>query len=221
MFSAWTKYGGLTSSINFVSPILGSGSLQMVGTGDSQMESNEDSLYTHGLQRGIIRSLFRVDAAGTGENLCGISYLQSVQNMLTTGHGLFVGYKVVGSSSPNSSVVIVAQTYGFSGSGGFSESPTTIYTSSAFTLTYGTTIGALQVEWELEPTVLSAIRIIISEGHGLLTDFSNLVPLTTLEITSSEVGYSTSHVSESLYFKQAGSGSATFQADSSRISSLE
>ena len=173
----WTQYvsGTPTVEINFVTPIADAGSLR-IACSSGQKALLLSTLYTLGLTKGRMRSLFRVDdVTGPDTYRYGFTLFQSIAGIIGTGYAYLFGIEVQSSMTMNTPFFDICTT-------GLDEGRTRYFTGSTFTRINGTTIVALEVEWAYEPTVLGGTRFILRKGHGTLTDFSNLVDIGTVEL---------------------------------------
>jgi len=168
--SDWTQYTSGTPivTISTTSPVVALASLKL-DIGDADLVSLMNNNYTLGLTKGKIRSLFRIDAWGGGSTYrCGFSFMHSAANVTGSGQACYLAGLESTNSTSNTHVVLKICTNGLDNGG------TTLFTGTNFSRTHGTTLIAFEVEWAYEPSALGGVRIVLREGHGVLTDFSNL-----------------------------------------------
>lgn len=168
--SDWTQHvvGTPTVQIHTATPIVSAGSLQIAST-TGQKALLLSNLYTLGKVKGRIRTLVRLDAVnGTDTYRCGFTLFQSAANITSTGSLYTYGLEFQSSTLVNNVFFDACVS-------GLDAGRTRYFTGSTFSRTNGTTIIALEVEWAYEPILLGGTRFIFREGHGVLTDFSNLV----------------------------------------------
>lgn len=173
----WTQYisGTPTIAINTTTPIIDAGSLRIA------CDAGEKALlvsntYALGLVKGRMRSLFRVDNIVGGDPYrYGFTLFQTAANITTTGSAYLFGIESNSSTSANKAFFDTCTT-------GLDSGRTRFFEGTNFSRTNGVTIIALEIEWSYESVLLAGSRFIFREGHGTLTDFSNLVEIGRLHL---------------------------------------
>lgn len=177
-FSDWTQNtsGFPTIAQDTGSPIIDAGSLRVSCLAEENASLVNEVVYTPGLLKGIMRSLFRVDSL-TGPHICsyGISIFQSNVDIATGNNAYLFGVESDDDLSGNT--VFFDKCVG-----SMNTRVERYYAGTPFTRIDETTIVALEIEWAYEPIVLGGTRFILREGHGTDIDFSNLVDLATIEL---------------------------------------
>lgn len=174
----WTQFvsGSSTIETDFDTPILGTGSLRVSCIDTEKALLLNTTLYTPGLLKGRMRSLFRLDdVTGSNTYRYGFTLFQSAADITASGSAYLYGIEVEESELSNTPFFDVCGTR-------LDEGRTRYFAGTPFIRVNGTTVVALEVEWSYEPTLLGGTRFILREGDGTLTDFSNLTTLTTLEL---------------------------------------
>lgn len=175
-FLDWDRYtvGSPTVALNLATPIIDLGSLHLRCLATEKVLLL-NTLYSGGLTKGIMRSLFRVDAiTGPDAYRYGFSLFQSSANITAAGYAYQFAIEAEQTLSSNTVVFDIC-------TAGLDEVRTRYFSGTPFTRIEGTTIVALELEWAYEPVQLGGTRFILREGHGLNTDFSNLVQRQILE----------------------------------------
>ena len=193
----WTQYlvGTPTVEINLTTPIVDAGSLHLAfDSGEKALLVS--TLYTLGLTKGRMRSLFRVDTV-TGLDLYryGFTLFQSTTNITSTGFAYLFGVEIQASTLVNTPFFDICTT-------GLDAGRTRYFTGTNFSRTNGVTIVALEVEWAYEPVLLNGTRFIFREGHGTLTNFSNLVEIGRLQLfpgTGTNPAFLSTSAAEGIY----------------------
>ena len=175
--SNWTQYllGTPTVEIDFPTPITDAGSLH-IACAANQKALLLSQAYTLGLTKGRMRSLFRIDTVtGPDTYRCGFTLFHSAADILLSGYAYLYGIAMRTSTSLTKAFFDICTT-------GLDTGRTRYFDGPSFSRVNGVTIIALEVEWAYEPTLLNGTRFILREGHGTLTDFSNLVTIATVEL---------------------------------------
>ncbi len=206
--SDWTQFvsGSPTIETSFSTPILDAGSLHISCLNAEKVLLLNTTVYTPGLLKGRMQSLFRVeDVTGADTYRYGFTLFQSAADITSSGSTYLCGIEVEQSTLLNTPFFDVCET-------NLDEGRTRYFTGTPFTRIEGTTIVALEVEWVYEPIVLGGTRFIFRKGHGTLTDFSNLATIATLELyPGAPVDLLTSSFGEGLFVGMGtGGDSLTF-----------
>ena len=176
----WTQYlvGSPTVEINTITPIYSIGSLRMSLLAQEKVLLVSNT-YTLGLTKGVIQSLFRVDGAeGTDPLRYGFTFFQSATDILASGSCYMYGIEI---TDPFNSDMLSTPFFDIC-IAGLDEGRHRYFSGTSFSSVDGYTIIALEVEWAYEPVLLGGTRFIFREGHGTLTDFSNLSDIGTVEL---------------------------------------
>lgn len=219
--SDWTQItvGAPTVDINSASPIFGPGSLRLVSnggdsTGGDLVTLTEDN-YTKGLTRGRMRQLVRIEGLGDASTECGFFFMASALDVTTSGD--CYSYSVRGTDPANYEMVLNYHDLGLGldSAGGFS-----LFTGPVFSVTPGVTIVAMEVEWQVEPGLLNGIQIILRQGAGLLTDFTNLSEIGRVVVFQEEDEFIGLSNAEGVYMDGGLTGTQTYVIDRTSIIGL-
>jgi hypothetical protein len=200
--SDWEVYkssGSLGVAIDTATPLVGSGSLQMVlslSTGRCNLRLS--SAHSRGFLKGKVRTLLQPNSAGTTLKM-GLYCMASQADITTDGsfYRLMWYNGAVRLDKPTS---------------GIDHSPTEL-TSSAYSLSAGQTI-ALELEWAYDLAEWGGTRLVGRVGSA--TDFSDLAEVIAYTDTSTPLSTS---VGEGL-FSYTTSGAKTVLGDETTIFEL-
>ena len=195
----------VVAGINPITPIVGTGSLQLVDFGSSSLNMYND-LYVRGLTRGRMRMLVKLgtEIDSLGDDFYNVGfYLMSNDDDITLLDSFgqtFYTYSL-GFDALMSSHVITLDYHDM----GIQDAPVNIFQSLPFTIDRETDIVPLEIEWKYEvefgPGILFTLRG--STTPSVQVDFSNLVVLDQFILNDSDILLSTS-ISEGIYFEGFG-----------------
>lgn len=219
MLSDWTilksNPSNIECGITTITPFLGSGSLRIKDNAATNLNMYSN-LYTPGLTRGRMRMLIRITAQGGTSNYRTGFYFQSNDSSLVSG-----ATQTFYSAHLRLTSSLTARRFAVSHfTGGIGGTETVLFLSSLIsTMTNGVSVLPLEVTWEQE-SELAGVKIILKGsiiGNSTLTDFSNMIPLSTMIVANPPYVINGS-VSEGVYYYGGSSaGGSEIEYDSVSI----
>lgn len=197
-FSQWGKYLQVNSGIyiQYLSPILASSSLCLEAHGIGQATYTtplDASGLAQGLERGKLRTLFKLTLGGSNTCGFGIVCMGSLDDLVNNS-GAFYRYELRSNSAYTLSR---ATTSSLS-----ADIPGTTLASSTQTVTLNVA-GSMEMEWIADITNLGGVYLVTRKGTA--TDFSDMTVVT--QMINTGAGILTTSSSEGLYLRAYGSAS--------------
>jgi hypothetical protein len=169
-FADWTfckSDADLIAAVDLSNPLVGSGSLRLSNVNDKSIASNVHGYYTAttGFVRGKIRSLVKVETASNRAR-AGLYCCASTPDLTATGSAYYTCLQA-DASGGSRTIQLFKATAGFD-----QEPPGGLLANVAHAAFTIATTHCLELEWQIDATVLAGTRLIVRFGSQ--TDFSDL-----------------------------------------------